>query len=89
MRKQNGELPPATRLSIRQGRNQAPTLEECQDFVGGYIEVVHLPNGDQLIVNEEGRMEHLQLPHNPAASVLARRNIVGNALLLQGDARLS
>ena len=33
-----------------------PTLKEAQDFVGGYVEGITFPNGDYLIVNEEGKL---------------------------------
>ena len=33
-----------------------PTLKEAQDFVGGMVECVTWPNGDLLIVNEEGKL---------------------------------
>jgi len=39
----------------------------------------------QLLVNEEGLI--LRLPSNPTASQMAGRPIVGNALLLKGDAQ--
>lgn len=38
------------------------TLEEAQDYVGGYIEVIDLPNNKVMIVNEEGLL--LNLPVN-------------------------
>ena len=31
-----------------------PTLEQAQKFVGGYVEGITFPNGDYLIINEEG-----------------------------------
>ena len=68
-------------------RDKEPTLEEMQKFVGGLIELVPLENGDQLIVNEEGLIH--QLPHNESASLLAGQIIVGNAMVLQGDAKLT
>ena len=33
-----------------------PTLEEAQEFVGGYVEGITFPNGDYLIINEEGKL---------------------------------
>jgi len=66
-------------------KDKAPTLKEAQDYVEGYIEVLWLDNGDCLIVNEEGR--RLNLPVNNEATLLMRgRIIVGNALLLTGNA---
>ena len=47
-----------------------PTLKEAQDFVGGMVECVTWPNGDLLIVNEEGKL--IGLPLNPEATLLWR-----------------
>jgi hypothetical protein len=62
-----------------------PTLERAQAIVGGYVELVTLLNGDQLLVNEDGRMRGL--PVNIPATLLAGQEIVGHALLLKGTAR--
>lgn len=35
------------------------TLQELQALVGGLIEVVYLPDGTLLIINEEGKLEGL------------------------------
>ena len=61
-----------------------PSLEEAQEAVGGFVEVIPVERG-QLLVNEEGLI--LQLSPNPTASQIAGRPIVGNALLLEGDAK--
>ena len=61
-----------------------PSLEEAQKAVGGYVEIVKVGEA-QLLVNEDGLQ--LKLPHNPAASEVARQAICGNALLLKGEAR--
>jgi hypothetical protein len=66
--------------------NEAPpTLEEVQSFVGGIVEVVRLPGGAQLLVNEEGLI--YGLPLNKEATQIAGQSIVGNALVLRGKAR--
>ena len=39
-----------------------------KDFVGGYVECITFPNGDLLIVNEEGKLKGL--PLNPEATLL-------------------
>ena len=49
-------------------KKNTPTLKEAQDFVGGYVECITFPNGDLLIVNEEGKLMGLQL--NPEATLL-------------------
>ena len=33
-----------------------PTLEEAQAFVDGYVEMVSLADGSQLLINEEGKL---------------------------------
>ena len=47
-----------------------PTLKEAQAFVGGMVEGIPFPNGDYLIVNEEGKL--IGLPLNPEATALWR-----------------
>jgi len=66
-------------------KDREPTLEESQQFVGGLVELVYLDGGDQLLVNEEGLIK--DLPPNPSASAIAGKHIVGNALVLQGNAK--
>ena len=63
-----------------------PSLEEAQEAVGGFIEMIPVEHG-QLLVNEEGLI--MSLPLNPTASQIAGRPIVGNALLLKGAAQWS
>lgn len=62
-----------------------PTLEEAQREVGGYVELVMLEDRSQMLVNEEGLIYGLDI--NIEASILAKRRIVGNALVLSGRAR--
>jgi hypothetical protein len=47
-----------------------PTLESAQEFVGGMVEGISFPNGDYLIVNEEGKL--MGLPLNPEGTALWR-----------------
>ena len=74
-----------------------PTLESAQKFVGGYVEGIPFPNGDYLIVNEEGKL--MGLPLNPEATTLWRATfdndnfitgrkdfVVGPAILIKKDA---
>ena len=79
-------------------RDQPPTLEQAQKFVGGLVEVVTLHNGDQILVHEEGLfVEGGPIINRPAtiinrayghrASVSGEATLVGNCLLLTGDAR--
>ena len=74
-----------------------PTLKEAQAFVGGYVEGISMPNGDYLIVNEEGKLKGL--PFNEEASKLWKDTfdndnfitgrddfVVGNAILIKKSA---
>tara|TARA_R100000742_G_C4236334_1_gene56876 strand:+ start:464 stop:772 length:309 start_codon:yes stop_codon:yes gene_type:complete len=47
-----------------------PSLKEAQEFVGGMVECITFPNGDLLIINEEGKL--MQLPLNPEGTLLWR-----------------
>ena len=61
-----------------------PTLEQAQDFVGGFVELVNLKE-KQFLVNEDGLLEGL--PFNAKASSLAGIPLVGPVLVLTGKAR--
>ena len=74
-----------------------PTLKAAQDFVGGYVEGITFPNGDYLLVNEEGKLRNL--PLNPEATALWRATfdndnyitgrkdfVVGPAILIKKQA---
>jgi hypothetical protein len=65
--------------------SRRPTPEEARSFVGGWVEMVHLPNGDQMLVNEEGILHNM--PRNPQASAMYGGLIVGPAIILRGDYR--
>lgn len=43
-------------------------LEAFQKLVDGYIEVIRLPDGSAMIVNEDGKMK--EMPINKAASLI-------------------
>lgn len=62
-----------------------PTLPEAQKAVGGYVEVLVLPDGRQMLVNEDGLQEGL--PLNKNASLIAEQIILGDVLILDGDAK--
>jgi len=74
-----------------------PDLKSAQEFVGGMVEGIQFPNGDYLIVNEEGKL--MQLPLNPEATTLWRSTftkethingyddfVVGPAILIKKNA---
>ena len=86
------------KLKIIDNVSLEPTLKEAQAYVGGYVEGIHFPNGDYLIVNEEGKL--MGLPLNEEASKLWKDTfdndnyitgrddfVVGNAILKKREAR--
>ncbi len=69
-------------------RDSEPTLQELQQWVQGYIELVHLSDGSEMFVNEDGK--RLRLPINELASTMARDvlsphdQIVGRVVVCAG-----
>ncbi len=65
----------------------APTLSEAQELVGGLVELVRSPTDPeiQILVNEEGLLRGL--PFNEEASRLCDTGIVGDAVILKGEAK--
>ena len=85
------------KLQIIEDSKHEPNLKAAQQFVGGYVEGIPFPNGDYLIVNEEGKLKNL--PLNEEATKLWKatfdndnyitgRNdfVVGPAILIKKDA---
>ena len=60
----------ASEFKIINDVKDEPDLKSAQAFVGGRVEGISFPNGDYLIVNEEGKL--MQLPLNPEATLLWR-----------------
>ena len=88
----------AAEFKIIEDSKDEPNLKEAQKFVGGYVEGITFPNGDYLIINEEGKL--MQLPLNPEATTLWRATftkdkyafgyddfVVGPAILIKKDAQ--
>ena len=63
--------------------NDEPTLEEAQEFVGGYVEGITFPNGDYLIINEEGKL--MDLPLNSEATMMWRVTFTKDKYLFGHD----
>jgi len=87
----------AVEFKIITDQKDEPDLESAQSFVGGYVEGIPFPNGDYLIVNEEGKL--MGLPLNPEATTLWRMTfdndnyitgrkdwVAGPAILIKKDA---
>ena len=84
-------------LKVIKDSKDEPDLKSAQEFVGGMVEGITFPNGDYLIINEEGKL--VQLPLNPEATTLWRATftkdkyafgyddfVVGPAILIKKDA---
>ena len=59
-----------TRTPVEPEKGNCFHLEQLQKAVGGLIEIIHLPDGRLMVVNEEGKLE--DLPLNEATTTLAR-----------------
>ena len=63
----------------------ADCLEHWQNAVDGYVEVIHLGNGDTMLVNEEGMLRSLPV-NEYAMSYSDNKHIIwGRALVLTPD----
>jgi hypothetical protein len=69
--------------------DKKPTLEEAQELVGGYVTLIKLPDGTQMLVDEDGYLKEKKV--NRDASVLGiavgQPFIVGDVVILSGKAR--
>lgn len=61
------------------------TFKEAQTIIGGDIEMVKVPTGGIMLVNEDGGWQNL--PHNKNASSVVLRYIVGTVIVLSDDER--
>ena len=59
------------------------TLEEAQQAVNGYVEIIYLTKKLIMLVNEEGRL--YGLPNNPLASAIVGSSIVGDVIICNVD----
>ena len=73
----------ADQFKIIEDSKDEPTLESAQEFVGGYVEGITFPNGDYLIINEEGKL--MNLPLNPEATALWRTTFTKDKYLFGYD----
>ena len=87
----------AVEFNIITDKKDDPKYPEVKEFVGGMVEAVTFPNGDLLLLNEEGKL--MGLPLNEEASKLwsetfdndnyiTGRNdfVVGPAILIRAKA---
>ena len=91
------ELKSIAKFQTVEDSKHEPDLKAAQEFVGGYVEGITFPNGDYLIINEEGKL--MQLPLNVEATKLWRSTftkdkyafgyddfVVGPAILIKAKA---
>lgn len=87
----------ADEFKIITDQKDEPDLESAQSFVGGMVQGIEFPNGDYMIMNEEGKL--MGLPLNPEATTLWRSTftkdkylfgyddwVAGPAILIKKDA---
>ena len=72
-----------TQFKIIDDVKDEPGLKSAQEFVGGYVECISFPNGDVLIVNEEGKL--MGLPLNPEATAFWRTTFTKDKYLFGHD----
>ena len=72
-----------SKLKVITDSNDEPTLEEAQEFVGGLVEGITFPNGDYLIINEEGKL--MDLPLNSEATMMWRVTFTKDKYLFGHD----
>ena len=60
----------ADQFKIIEDVKDEPDYKAVSKFVGGMVEAITFPNGDLLLLNEEGKL--MQLPLNPEATTLWR-----------------
>jgi len=74
-------------ITTFESKKDRPSLKDAQALVGGLVEMVHLPHKPELqvLVNEEGLLK--DLPLNVEASKMCMMPIVGDVVILKGEAQ--
>ena len=70
-------------LKIITHSKDEPSLESAQKFVGGYVQGIEFPNGDYMIMNEEGKLMGLEV--NEEATKLWRTTFTKDKYLFGHD----
>ena len=61
----------STYVEVQPKNGKKFSLKELQEYVGGYIELITLPNTNEyMVINEEGKI--MNLPENGFASAIAQ-----------------
>ena len=78
------------KLKVINKKENQPTLEEAQEFVGGLVERVQLKNGDVMLIDEEGKFKNLHVNQKATDHWIKSYGItdviVGNAILIKQSA---
>ena len=64
-------------------KKDEPKYAEVKEFVGGMVEAVTFPNGDLLLLNEEGKL--IGLPLNLEATAIWRETFDNDNYITGGD----
>ena len=72
-------------LKVLKTKEEQPSLQEAQEYVGGLVQLLAIENDAQMLVNEEGLMHELEV--NYPASFAAGQVILGPAMILEGEAK--
>lgn len=73
-----------TRREVKPADGQYFSLEEMQQIVGGFIQILPLNGEMYLVVNENGKIQHPPLPVNPSATLFTR-NLIAHDDMIVGD----
>ena len=73
----------ADQFKIIEDVKDEPDYKAVSKFVGGMVEAITFPNGDLLLLNEEGKL--MQLPLNPEATALWRMTFTKDKYLYGHD----
>lgn len=72
---------------VSPANNKHFTLQELQEYVGGYIEVVYLSKKLVMVINEEGKLNNLPINNKATVIYLAMNKnvdvIVGDVLVME------
>ena len=74
-------------ITVFDTKEDRTSQHKAQEIVGCLVEIVRSPDNPtwQILVNEEGLLR--DLPFNAEASKICNTGIVGNAVILKGEAR--
>jgi hypothetical protein len=78
------------KLKVIDKKEDQPTLEEAQEFVGGWVERIQLKNNDILLIDEEGKLKNLDVNQKATDHWVESYGmtdvIVGDAILIKRSA---